>query len=101
MKSTFKAGIKLATAKKEPDPANAGKVKYQCGNPFVKLRLLKAEMLTSPDEMEQFEFDLETLFRFEILLSPERFQSKRDTLSFVGLLQNFGAFRGAMTLVGT
>ena len=52
VKSTFKAGIKLVTPKKEPDPANAGKVKYQCGNPFVKLRLLKAEMLTAPDEME-------------------------------------------------
>jgi hypothetical protein len=39
----------------------------------VKLRLIKSEMLTAPIEMKQFDFDKETLFRFEILLSPERF----------------------------
>lgn len=100
MKSTFKAGQKLLNPP-EKDALDEDQVTYQCGDPFVKLRLIKSDVTTDPSEMKQFEFDLETLFKFEILLSPERFQSKRDTLSMVGLLQAFGAFRGAMTLVGT
>ena len=50
--------------------------------------------------MPQFGVDFDRLFQFEVMLSPERYQSKRDTLNMVQLLQAFGAFRGAMTLIG-
>lgn len=57
-------------------------------------------MTTAVVEMTQFGVDNESLFMFEVLLSPERTQYKRDTINMVQLLQAFGAFRGAMTLIG-
>lgn len=45
--STFKSMKKLLIPEKEGN-LGAGKIPYQCGNPFVKLRLAKSEMLTAP-----------------------------------------------------
>ena len=50
-----------------------GGINYECKNPFVKLKHKKSEMVTVVEDMPQFGVDHEDLFRFEILLSPERF----------------------------
>ena len=67
---------------------------------FVKLKYSKSQLVTKTVDMPQFGVDFEPLFMFEVLLSPDRLQSKRSTLNMVQLIQAFGAFRGALTLIG-
>lgn len=55
------------------DLPDTGEIKYECGNPFIKLKHKKSEMTSKIVTMPQFEIDHEVLFQFEILLSPERF----------------------------
>ena len=54
----------------KPDPRE---INYQCDEPFVKLQMHKSEMTSFMVNLPQFGFSLETLFKIEIALSPERF----------------------------
>ena len=98
--TSFTKSIKFALSFISNDQERKTGINYQCENPFVKLKYAKSQLATQFVDMPQFEVDSETLFKLEVFLSPERFQSKRDTLNMVQLLQAYGAFRGAMTLIG-
>ena len=50
---------------------------------FVKLKYSKSQLVTKTVDMPQFGVDFEPLFMFEVLLSPDRLQSKRSTLNMV------------------
>jgi hypothetical protein len=43
-------------------PSSSGKVSYQCGNPFVKLKVLRTDVSSINQDMPQFGFGIETLF---------------------------------------